>query len=81
MADIILYSNGCPKCRVLEAKLNAKNIGFEKSDDFTKLMEQGKQSLPFLEVAGELLSFPEANNWVNNYAENEAIQVSVDTVQ
>mgnify|MGYP000092228102 CR=1 FL=1 len=67
MAEIILYSNGCPKCRVLETKLGAKNIKFEKSDNFDKLLEQGKQSLPVLEVDGSLLDFPTANSWVNNY--------------
>lgn len=67
MAEIILYSNGCPKCRVLETKLGAKNIKFEKSDNFDKLLEQGKQSLPVLEVDGFFLDFPAANSWVNNY--------------
>ena len=71
MERVILYSNGCPKCRVLEAKLNAKNIAFEKSEDFSKLMQQGKQSLPFLEVEGQLLDFPQGNAWVNNYVERE----------
>ncbi len=67
MKEVVLYSNGCPKCRVLEAKLSAKNIEFKKSDDFKKLLEQGKQSLPFLEVGGELMDFPKANSWVNDY--------------
>ena len=69
MAEIILYSNGCPKCRVLEAKLSAKNIKFEKSDNFDKLLDQGKQSLPILEVGEKLLDFPAANSWVNDYSD------------
>lgn len=66
MEKVTLYSNGCPKCRVIESKLIAKNIQFEKSQDFSKLMEEGKQSLPFLEVDGELFDFVKANQWVNN---------------
>lgn len=70
MAEIVLYSNGCPKCRVLEAKLSAKSIEFKKSENFDKLMELGKQSLPVLEVSGTLLDFPEANDWVNKYSKD-----------
>lgn len=80
MSEIILYSNGCPKCKVLEAKLNAKNIKFEKSDNFEKLLEQGKQSLPVLEVEGNLLDFPVANSWVNNYVEGGAEENLAETI-
>ncbi len=66
MEKVTLYSNGCPKCRVIESKLLAKNVPFEKSQDFDRLMKEGKQSLPFLEVDGELLDFVTANQWVNN---------------
>lgn len=76
MEKVVLYSNGCPKCRVLEAKLSAKNIEFEKSNNFEKLLEQGKQSLPFLEVGGELLDFVTANTWVNDYIEGEVSEDS-----
>ncbi len=78
MAKVILYSNGCPKCRVLETKLNAKNIKFEKSENFDKLLEQGKQSLPVLEVDGELNDFPEANSWVNNYIDCDTSKNLID---
>ncbi len=66
MEKVTLYSNGCPKCRVIESKLMAKNIKFEKSQDFDRLMKEGKQSLPFLEVGGELFDFVTANQWINN---------------
>lgn len=71
MGIAILYSNGCPKCRVLESKLNAKGIAFEKSEDFSKLIEQEKQSLPVLEVSDKFMDFPEANAWVNDYVEGK----------
>lgn len=66
MKNIILYSNGCPKCKVLKNKLESKKIEFEETDDFSKLQDMGIQSLPIMEVDGIILSFVEANNWINN---------------
>ena len=31
--DIILYSTGCPKCKILKKKLEDKNIDYVESDD------------------------------------------------
>ena len=66
MKEIILYSNGCPKCKVLKSKLERKKIEFTETDDFSKLQSQGIQSLPIMEIDGEILTFVEANNWINN---------------
>lgn len=66
MKSIILYSNGCPKCKVLKSKLESKKIEFTETDDFSKLQDLGIQSLPIMEVDGKILSFVEANNWINN---------------
>ena len=33
MANIKLYSTGCPKCNILASKLNAKGISFVDSDN------------------------------------------------
>lgn len=66
MSNIILYSNGCPKCNVIKSKLQSKKIAFTETDDFSKLNDIGIQSLPALEVDGKILTFVEANNWVNN---------------
>lgn len=66
MKEIILYSNGCPKCKVLKSKLESKKIEFTETDDFSKLKDQGLQSLPIMEIDGEILTFVEANNWINN---------------
>ena len=30
---VVLYSTGCPKCKVLEKKLNADKIEYSISDD------------------------------------------------
>lgn len=62
---LVLFSNHCPKCTVLEKKLNQKNIEFEISSDFDEIKELGFQFLPVLKVNGEYLDFMEAVNWIN----------------
>ena len=33
MDKVVLYSTGCPKCKILEQKLNMKSIPYEKTND------------------------------------------------
>lgn len=61
----MIYSNGCPKCRVLEAKLNAKSIKYDKNQNVSEVAEKGFNSLPVLVVDGGYLDFVRANDWVN----------------
>lgn len=64
---IKLYSNDCPKCRVLKTKLDSKNIAYEKISDIDLMMEKGIESVPILELDdGELLDFSSAIKWVNH---------------
>ncbi len=66
MEILTLYTNGCPKCKVIESKLRAKNIKFIKNDNVEELIYHGIQSLPVLKVEEKFLSFVDANTWVNN---------------
>lgn len=63
---IILYSTGCPKCKILESKLNAKNIRYEKNTDTDEMIRLGFQTVPKLKVDDEILDFGEAVKWINN---------------
>lgn len=63
---IILYSTGCPKCKILESKLNAKNIQYDKNTDSDEMIRLGFQTVPKLKVDDELLDFGEAVKWINN---------------
>lgn len=67
--DIILYSTGCPKCKVLETKLNSKNIKYNLIDDEGLMVEKGFMSAPMLEVDGKIMNFVDANNWINEQGE------------
>ena len=63
--SIILYSTGCPKCNVLEAKLNSKSIKYEVCTDIEVMQSKGMMSAPNLEINGKLMNFGDAIRWVN----------------
>ena len=64
--DIKLYSTHCPKCIVLEKKLQQKNISFEEINDVEIMAKKGFMQAPMLEVDGEVMDFKQANDWINN---------------
>lgn len=61
-----LYSTGCPRCNVLEIKLEQANIDYVKSNDTEYLVANGINAVPVLDVDGELLDFMEAIEWIKN---------------
>ena len=63
--SINFYTIHCPKCDVLEAKLNMKKISFSVVDDVNVIQAKGMEVMPMLEVDGELLGFSDAVKWVN----------------
>lgn len=67
--SIILYSTGCPKCNVLEAKLNSKSIKYEVCRDIEAMQSKGMMTAPNLEVDGKLMGFGDAIKWVREYKE------------
>ena len=64
--SIILYSTHCPKCCVLEKKLQQKNISYEEVNDIEIMREKGYLTVPVLEVDGTSMDFKESVDWVNS---------------
>ena len=64
--NIVLYSTHCPRCTVLEKKLQAKGIKFEIETSVDDMLALGITQVPMLRVDDKLLNFAEANTWVNN---------------
>ena len=62
---ITLYSTGCPRCNVLVQKLNSKGIEYNVVNDVDIMTEKGIETVPVLEVDGQMMSFKEATDWVN----------------
>lgn len=65
MQNVIFYSTHCPKCKVLEIKLNQKNIQYTENDNVEEMLALGIQSAPCLSVDGKLYHFADAIKWVN----------------
>lgn len=65
MIMVILYSTGCPRCNVLIQKLNSKGIEYDVVNDVDVMTEKGIETVPVLEVDGQLMQFKEATDWVN----------------
>lgn len=66
MSKVILYTTHCPACKVLESKLEAKDIKFDIDDDIEHIIELGFQTAPVLSVDGHAMALGEANKWVAN---------------
>lgn len=62
---IILYTTHCPKCKVLETKLNQKKLSYTIVDNVDEITGMGIMSVPVLQVNDDLFSFVEANKWIN----------------
>jgi len=63
--NVVLYTTHCPKCKILEKKLNQKNIPFEVVTDIELMKEKEYFSVPILELDGIGMNFKDANEWIN----------------
>lgn len=66
--NVTLYSTGCPKCNVLEKKLQIAGIDFNIEGAET-MIEKGFESAPILDVDGEYMTFMEALKWIDTRQE------------
>ena len=64
--NVILYSTNCPKCNILEKKLQSKNIVYVLETNIDLMINKGFSSAPMLEVDGKVMDFKSAIEWVNN---------------
>ena len=65
MSEIILYSTGCPKCRILETKLQSKGIYYTKNTSVDEMTKLGFTNVPMLKVDNDYLDFGDAVRWIN----------------
>lgn len=62
---MVLYSTGCPRCKVLKAKLEQKGIEYTENNSVDDMITIGINEVPVLSVDDRLLNFVEAVNWIN----------------
>jgi glutaredoxin-related protein len=64
MNKIILYSNNCPKCKILKEKLKDNHIDFTEENNEIIMLSKGFVDVPVLEVDDTRYSFGEAVKWI-----------------
>lgn len=63
---IILYTTGCPKCRILRQKLENAGIEFVMNTDVEEMQAMGFTTVPMLKTGDNILNFAEAVKWINS---------------
>lgn len=64
--NVTLYSTHCPKCRVIEQKLQMYGIEYKVIDDVEVMRNLGFKEMPQLCVDSEApMNFMAANKWLN----------------
>jgi len=62
---VTLYTIDCPKCKILEKKLNNANINYLIVKDRDEIKAKGMDLMPVLEVDDIRMNFKQACDWVN----------------
>lgn len=65
---VLLYSNGCPRCKMVKASLEAKKIPYEVISDNDEILkvarENNELSLPFAIIDGTFYGAKDLQKWV-----------------
>jgi glutaredoxin len=64
MGKVVLYEHGCPRCKVLKAKLDQKGIEYETINDIEVMKAKGFAEAPKLEIGDVIYGFKEAVEWI-----------------
>jgi glutaredoxin len=67
--SVVLYSTGCPKCKVLKKKLDNAGITYDTVSDVDEMLKLGLSSAPALGVDGEIMNFESAIKWIKDVVE------------
>lgn len=66
---VTLYSNDCPRCKILKKKLDEKGVNYESCTDVNKMLSLGITTVPMLRVENKMMGFSEAVKWVSTVGE------------
>ena len=62
---ITLFSNKCPRCKILKSKLDTNGIEYVEVNDNEIMLSRGFSTVPMLEVDGKIMDFSQAIEWIN----------------
>lgn len=65
--NIILYSNNCPKCKILKDRLDQKGLSYSICSDEELMISKGFRSMPILEVDGNVYMYFEAIKYIKEF--------------
>jgi glutaredoxin len=69
--NVILFSTGCPRCKVLEKKLKENSVKYTVVNDIDKMIGLGIQSVPVILVGEKMYGFEDAMEFVNSVKPEE----------
>ena len=64
MNKVIVYTTGCPQCKVLEQLLNAKHVSYNTCSDIDVMMSMGITAVPMMKVNDKLMNFQDSMAWI-----------------
>lgn len=64
---IKLLTTHCPRCSVLQKKLDVAGIKYEEITDVETIQSYGVDAVPVLVIDNEIFDFTAAVKWVNDY--------------
>ena len=62
----ILYSTGCPRCKILKKKLSEMGVEYVENNNVDEMLALGFNDVPMLSVDGKLMNFSEAVKWLSS---------------
>lgn len=63
--NIIVYTTGCPRCKILEKTLVAAGIDYIAVSDVEEIVRKGFDTVPQMVVEGrDTMDFKAAMNWI-----------------
>lgn len=69
--EVIFYTTHCPRCIVLEKKLQQNGISYTESSDVDQMIALGFKSAPLLQIDGARpMDFGEAIKWIREFSVN-----------
>lgn len=70
--SIILYTNHCPCCQVLEFQLKKAGLLYKIIDNTEEMLALGMTHMPMLRVDGNLMNFSAALTWLKERKSTDA---------
>lgn len=75
LEPIILYTIGCPRCKMLEQMLLSSGLTFDIVKDKEVMLRLGFTDVPMLVVGEDTLDYNEAKTWLNTMRKDNVNEV------